>query len=331
MKKIIFLLIPFVLTSCFFSSNNSSDVEKAKQEILWNEVSDNTNSGTTNSVSTWEEDKNNIEITTQNSNPNYNISQTTTWEPLIEIDDLSWKDFYSGEVVITWKTKWYVDKINVSFLNKTSSYPPDLYDLKQFKPWDANFRYVASSNFQTLDFWFNEYVFTAYASWTVAKINVEINLPEKLVKNDTTYKKLENLDDLSLPSSNEYWEPNLLSDSTITYSNISNFYLRKDSVDTIKCDTLTDYLTEVYNYSYWNTCRDIIKDNSIWYYVLRLDWENYKYEKHYVDYKNWLYWILLLEEWSGITSQMLQGKNSELKQQIFDQVWLVDKLFKELK
>gem|GEM_PF-4826739 len=33
MKKIIFLLIPIILTSCFFSNDND-EVEKAKKEIL---------------------------------------------------------------------------------------------------------------------------------------------------------------------------------------------------------------------------------------------------------------------------------------------------------
>nr|MDD3720141.1 hypothetical protein [Candidatus Gracilibacteria bacterium] len=329
MKKIIFLIIPFVLTSCFFSSNNNNDeVEKAKQEILGNEVSNNR---VNNSVSTGTEEQTAENSPVEEIKPSYNISQVSEGDPLIEIDDLSGKDFYSGEVVITGKTKGYVDKINVSFSNKTSTYPSDLYDLKQFKSGDSTFRYVASSNFQTLDFGLNEYIFTAYSSGVITKINVEINLPEKIVKNDTTYKNIENLGDLSLPSSNEYGDPSLLSDSTIIYSNINNFYLRKDNVENIKCDTLTDYLTEVYNYSYWNTCRDIVKDKSIGYYVLRLEGDNYKYEKHYINYEKGLYGVLLLEEGTGVTSQMLQDKNNELKQQTFDQVLLVDKLFKEIK
>jgi hypothetical protein len=34
-------------------------------------------------------------------------------------------------------------------------------------------------------------------------------------------------------------------------------------VSDINCGKLTDYLVEKYGYSYWNTCRDIIKDKSI--------------------------------------------------------------------
>jgi hypothetical protein len=35
------------------------------------------------------------------------------------------------------------------------------------------------------------------------------------------------------------------------------------TVSEVNCENLTDYLVEKYGYSYWNSCRDIVKDKSI--------------------------------------------------------------------
>lgn len=327
MKKIIIFIVPFLLASCFFSNNNE-DVEKAKQEMLNTDIKtiDNEVSSEDNLIEQKEDTK------VEDKNSSIEIESLSDSEKLIEIDDLNDKDFYTWEVWITWKAIWQVDKIEVNFSNPTSTYPSDLYELKQFKSWDTTFKYLASTHFQTLDFWLNEYIFTAYSSWVIYKVKVDVNLPEKLTKaTSTTYEKIDNLDNLSLPASSLYWNPSLNTDGVIIYSNIKDFYIRKDNVENIKCDNLTDYFGEVYKYPYWNTCRDIIKDKSIWYYVLRLDWEEYLYEKHYINYELWLYWVLLLEQWSWIKSSMLKDKNDELKGKVFDNTLLVDKLFKEMK
>jgi hypothetical protein len=87
-------------------------------------------------------------------------------------------------------------------------------------------------------------------------------------------------------------------------------------------------LVEKYGYSYWNSCRDIVKDKSIWFYVLRLSWEDYFYEKHYINYEKQEYWVLLLETWIWVTKDMLKEKNDELKLISFDKTIKADSVFK---
>ncbi len=329
MKKIIFLLIPIILTSCFFSNDND-EVEKAKKEILsgeQNSIIENENIN----INDFNQSDEITETIENEQTQSVNIKNISNDEWVIFIDDLNNKDFYTGEVWITWTVKWNVDKIEVSFSNSTSTYPSDLYELKQFKSGDTTFKYLASTHFETLDFGLNEYIFTAYSSWNTYKVKVEVNLPEKLNTSTTSYKKIDNLDDFDMPSSSTFWDPSLNDNRIITYANIENFFITKNNVENIKCDNLTEYLSQNFKFPYWNTCRDIIKDKSIGFYVLRLDWDNFKYEKHYVNYDLGLYWILLLEEWDWVTWSMLADKNKELKEKTFDQVLITDKLFKEMK
>ncbi len=311
MKKIIILLIPILLSSCFFSDNNK--VEEAKQEMLWDQVSN-----------TWEEvsgtsvEENTDTQEEKKDEPTVTITSLTSWTQLIEIEDLSNKDFYAWEFYINWKVLWEVDKIEVSFSNETSSYPEDLYNLKQFKKWDTTFKYMASSNFKTLDFWLNKYIFTAYSWDSTYKIKVEINIPEK-EKTDSTSTEKEDSNTSANIEKNTLWDN----------SEINNLTIKEDFVtDDINCTNLTDFLVENYWYSYWNSCRDITKDKSIWFYVLRLKGENYFYEKHYINYETKQYWILLLETWTWVTKDTIKDKNDELKQISWDEVLKADKKFK---
>lgn len=319
MKRIIFMLLALFLTSCFFSSDNNEEIEKAKQEIIWTWAFDSSKQLNNNSNS-WITDEALVESNEEIKDPSVEITQISKWDPIIEIDDLTKKDFYSWEIEITWKTLWKVDKIDVYFINKSSIYPEDLYTLKQFKSWDSTFKYMASSWFKTLDFWLNEYTFTVYSSWNVFKLKININIPEKdkLVVEEHT-ELIEKL----VTNLNDWTEV----DNEI-FTDISNLKVKELKVENIKCDNITDYLTETYDYPYWNTCRDIIKDKSIWFYVLRLEWDKYKYEKHYVNYEKSLYWTLLLEEWYWVSVDMLIDKNKELKVKEWNNTLKVDELLK---
>jgi len=317
MKKLSLILVMILLTSCsFFNKEKEDDISKAKEELLWEEnalkwnetESLNTEDVVLEETSTWTEIENIIE---KNNTPTVITTALTTWDPLIEIEDLSNKDFYAWEFYINWKTLWNVDKIEVSFSNETSSYPEDLYNLKQYKSWASTFKYMASSNFKTLDFWLNKYIFTAYSWDSTYKVKVEINIPEKEIKNPSNPEKT------------------TINNESLNISDMEELKIVDDSlVSEVNCENLTDYLVWKYWYSYWNTCRDIVKDKSIWFYVLRLKWENYFYEKHYIDYEKKTYWVLLLETWTWITKDMLKEKNDELKQITFDKTLKADKVFK---
>jgi hypothetical protein len=79
---------------------------------------------------------------------------------------------------------------------------------------------------------------------------------------------------------------------------------------------------------YWNTLRPILWDKWVSFYVIRLDWDNYLYEKHYY-LENWIYWVVSLEKWTWIDSTNLNDKNSELwnKNEEFTITNITDKLF----
>ena len=318
MKKLSLLLVILLLTSCsLFNKNKDDDISKAKQEMLWNEnLLDTTGSENTDTLEeslTWSESE--IEEVIENINePTTSATPLTSWEALIEIEDLSNKDFYSGEFYINGIVLWVVDKIEVSFSNETSSYPEDLFKLRQFKVWDKKFKYMASSNFKTLDFWLNKYIFTAYSGENTYKVKVEINIPEKEVKNPANPQEAR--------LTNEIANITDIKDLKVTES---------ENVSEITCesDVLTNYLVENYWYTYWNSCRDIIKGKSIWFYVLRLEWEKYFYEKHYIDYDKKLHWILFLEEWTWVTKDSLKEKNYELKDVSYDSTLKADLFFKK--
>ncbi len=312
MKKIIFLIIVLSLVFYYLKMNENTSVNNAKQEILWN------NTTTTWSlVNTWvvDEIKDKDMDIEEIQKPSFKIVTVSKWEELISLDDLSWKNLESWEIEITWKALKNVDKIDVYFINKDSIYPEDQYQLKQFKSWSDIFKYLASSNFKTLDFWLNEYTFTAYSTGSVYKVKLEINLPKKKV------------DDLAT-STQVVSETASLNEDDLTTFNLPNLTVKKDFIQNIKCENLTEYLTQNYSYPYQNTCRDITKDKSIGFYVLRLDWDNYYYEKHYINYEKSLYWVLILDSWTWVTKDMLSDKNTELKQKTWDETIKADELFK---
>jgi len=311
MKKLYLLVLVLFLSSCFFNSNQD-EIDQAKDELLWNEVVTDTWSNSVEDTSTQEDT-----ITENTNEPKTTISSISWWDPTIEISDLSWTDFYSWEFYINWKTLSNVDKIEVSFSNDTSSYPNDLYELKQFKSWEKDFKYLASSKFKTLDFWLNNYIFTAYSWDSTYKLKVEIYIPEKEWNTSKTTS--------SETSSTTTEETSTVKEVS---SNVNNLVIEKNFTTDLKCDWLTDFLIENYTYSYWNTCREITKDKSIGFYLLRLEWDKYLYEKHYINYETKEHWILLLETWTWVDFANMSTKSTEFKAKTRDETTKVDQLFK---
>lgn len=322
MKKIYLLLFLVFLSSCFFNSNQD-EVNQAKEELLSNTASVDSQTEDVNTDS-WDlsiDDSTQEETQTTDTNQQKStITSLSSWDATIKIDDLSDTDFSSKNFYIYGETLSTVDKITVSFSNETSSFPTDVYTLKQFKSWDSSFKYLAAYKYQTLDYWLNTYIFTAYSGDSVYKIKVEINLPKE--DTSTTSSTTTNTGNTITTTTSDT--------TTQTYSSSSssdNLEVEKNFTVDLTCDNLTDFLTQYYTYSYWNTCRDLTKWTSITFFVLRLNWDKYFYEKHYVNYDTKEHWILLLQTWTWVTKDNIAEKNSELKQQTWD-TSKIDQLFK---
>ena len=365
MKKVlVVLVVSLLLSSCGFQSE---DLQKAKQDlwvIPWNQTeeivspSDDVEKLTSEDVlsDTIKED----DVVVDSIKPSFTIEQLTV-DQFIELDSIASQiENITDSIKVTWKTLTKVDKIIVSFSNRGSDFPIDNYTLSQFKSWDDTFAYNAKSQFKVLDFWTNEYIFEAFAWDKSAKLQLTIIMPEEFEEEETETTEVveddsdltENIsyekkliweeDDqvyLSLPKSSTFGSPLNSGEDTITYSNINNFEIKKQEVssDDVNCWNLTEYLeTKINTWYYWNTCRDIIKDEGISYYVLRLNGDTYNYEKHYVDYNHNLYWVYTVKSWIDADKENIQtdiaAQNKELKEknEDFKQVEVVDSLFKEI-
>ena len=99
----------------------------------------------------------------------------------------------------------------------------------------------------------------------------------------------------------------------------------------MSCETLTDYLSErMTSWYYWNTCRDIVKDKGIKFNVIRLQGDDYVYERHYIDFVHGFYGVYELETGTGVTSENIADKNNELKLREFPSLDIVDDLIKDI-
>jgi len=341
MKKLTIMLLPFFLFSCFWESD---EVKKAKQELFWNTEKLNSNEiiqngiKEENEISTWK--------TLEKIKSYYNINYLTT-DKFIDIENI----LNIENITDTLDIKWTVnnpdiDKIIVSFENRDSSFPRDIYTLQTFKKWYKTFLYRAYKKYQVLDIWLNKYTIDWYV-WEnlVSKIELEVFIAWK--NTQTWNQTQENSQSenyipktigseydnvfLYLPiDENNYWKPIMTWESSFTYTNIPNFEVSKNSdILQTTCENFLEYLKTNYTWYYWNTCRPIYEDSFL-VNVLTLTWDKYKYERHYVDRKYGFYWIVLLENWEWITQTDLQTKNEELKQKNFDIVSKTDKLFKDL-
>lgn len=351
MKKISILLsIIFLLSSCFTSPE---DVNNAKKDmwIIEEEIKN-------------DENKVDEEVNSETETGSISINSLTE-DNFIKIGELDYNDFLKWEAEISWTTLEKIDKIEVSFKNNSSEFPDDLFELKQFKPWDKSFVYRAHTNYRVLDFWVNEYIFTAYVWDKVSKTQIIVNVinKEEVEKKDESEKEEEkdpltdkkediesvkfdkiNLDNeewsLDLPSWWAYWHPISLWENWFTYSDISWLEINKYSFSwELSCESeiVTQFLTkEIWTWFYWNTCRNILpvkeweETKAISMFVIRLDWEKYIYEKHFLDMNKWLYWKYEIEKWTWVGKDTIWEKNTELKESNDDiiNIDIVDNLFK---
>ena len=136
---------------------------------------------------------------------------------------------------------------------------------------------------------------------------------------------------LNLPTASKYGEPIRLGETSFTYSGIKGFEAEKKILPAVTCETLSEYLKESQSsYYYWNTCRDIVKEKGIKFNLIRLQGENYVYERHYIDTINGLYGVVELERGTGVDKDSIAEKNTELKDQDFPLMQITDDLMKDI-
>ncbi len=343
---ILLLLLPIFLGSCFSEQDN--EVDKAKQELLsgsnvesngWENNSDDLeNQGISNSWSFLNnEQKYNEAEETEVKKEKYTVEYLTD-KRFLSLDSLEWKDFNSLKVEFTWKILIdSVDKIVVKFSNDQSDFPDDNYTLQTFNPWDSSFTYRAFDSFETLDYWVNQYIIEAYSWDEVSELKVTLNVFE----NEEDYIVIDNVENTTddhkgfdmnnLPENSDFGSPLEIKDWLYTYTDIKWLELKDiwPNWPRLDSDSVTSFLSEnSSSWFYWNTLRPILWDDWVSFYVIRLDWEDYFYEKHYY-LDNWLYWVILLDTWEWFDLDSLSDKNQELWEKNDDFVItnITDKLF----
>lgn len=341
MKKIIFLSLFLFLSSC----GNSSEIQQAKQEIL---NSNQTQESLSNSWATLQSGTGAQEESLPLGN---SVEIRSLWEnSYLSFDPLDAASLNSGEVSFRGMAAEGVEKIIVTFENTTSKFPRDQYTLQNFKLGDSKFSYLASSRFQVLDYGTNIYTFTAYKGKEFTQTEIEVfiaaeALPEKVeispdVQYDDKVLGTENTSiDIKLPSSTTYGNPISTSQTSLTYSNIEGFEIIKEDVSALSCENLSEVLQEkLATWFYWNNCRDFISvkegeaKKALSFYVIRLEGQNYVYEKQYIDLLHWLRASIILEKGSWVDKDTIEAKNTELKERntLFIQSQITDDLMKKI-
>lgn len=337
MKKtinlILVLLLTLILSSCFTSQD---DVNKAKQDLWIIELDNTDNDSWSNLDMEVEKAKQDLVNEEEKVEEIKKIEiKSLTTEQFLELDDLSDENLLDWEVEITWKTLTHVDKIVVSFANETSDFPVDNYTLKQFTPWMETFLYRAFSRYETLDFWKNVYVFEAYSWDKVSKLELIINVIKEEEK-EVSEKVEQVFEDISLdtlPIKETFWTPIDLWNWKVSYTDLKWFELRRSVNPNLTCENLTSELVDsIDSWFFWNTCRPIDNNEWISFFVIRLDWDKYVYEKHYYLSYEWLYWVQQLETWTWVDNKNIGEKNTELKEknEDFTILKIVDDLFNEI-
>lgn len=326
---IVFILL-LSITLCW---NKDNQIEEAKKNMWiiesdsWMEEDTWTNIEE-EQTSSWANDE---EVQAQDSV----IMKPLTQDQFLTLDDISENDFKDGELEIKWNTTTKVDKIIVTFENADSDFPKDVYTLNQFKPWDKTFMYRAFSRYQTLDYWKNVYTIEAYSWDNISKLELVLNLEKDEENNQESKveKITEKLTSDWLPMNSKYWNLIELWDWKVGYSDIKGLDIKKISVEDMTCENANQNLWQIIDWwYYWNTCRPINTDKWISFYIIRLEWSKYFYEKHYYIADKWLYGSIELETWEWIDKTNLKEKNLELKEKNTDYTItdITDSLFKDI-
>ncbi len=321
MKKIIlFLFLSIVLSSCF---NSQKDIDSAKQNLIGDTP-----------TPVVETPKEIVKEIPEDSLVQI-IPQDDKW--FLKFNSISERSITSGEVIISGTTELSLDSIQVLYSNPTSKFPDDDYTLQAFKTGDETFKYIASSKNQVLDFGENDYIFRAKLWNEISETKIIIEVPDKEdTKEETgTESQLIGTEDntilIDLPTSSKYGEPMKLGEASFTYTQIKWLEINKEILESVTCETLTEYLTERMNsWYYWNTCREIVKEEWIKFNVIRLNGEDYIYERHYIDFSHGLYGVYELETGTGVDSENIADKNTELKSRDFPSLDVVDDLMKDI-
>jgi len=318
MQKYFLVLISIILlVSCW----ESQELRDAKDELL----------GNTEVVTEREESLQETESTgirSENTFIDGDIVQIIpqTSVQYLEFDSISEADIADGEVEITGSADPSVDKIQVLFSNTSSEFPDDNYTLQTYEAGSESFRYIASSKNQVLDYGKNVYIFTETEIVLIYSEGQDFTVTEtKLIgwEDNTLF--------IDLPKSAEYGEPVQLGESSFTYSGIKWLEVTRELLPDVTCETLTEYLTERLNtWYYWNTCRDLVADNAIYYNVVFLKWDEYIYERHYIDFYNGLYATYELERGQWVDSDNIADKNTELKENTYEVTKVVDGLMRDI-
>lgn len=325
MKKkynfLILIILILSLTSCFWWND---DVTKAKQELL--------------------NQDNSLEEKFEENIAKYEEAEKTEKEKIvinylteskfIELDSIDENDLTSLELEITWKTLVNVDKINVTFSNSTSKFPVDNYALKTFKSWDETFLYRAFKKYETLDYGENKYIIEAYSWAEVSKIELIINIDEKSLESSNEEILTEQVNLNSLPVWWDFWNPVDIWLGKFTYSDIKWLQVEKliNADLALDSDSVNEFLADRIDWwFFWNSLRPVSWEEWVSFYLIRLEWDKYFYEKHYYT-NSWFYWVLVLETWSWIDLNWLSEKNTQLKEKNIDFTitTISDKLFKKL-
>lgn len=248
------------------------------------------------------------------------------------------KIFSAWGLEITWKTLTEVDKIIVTFENTESSFPKDVYTLKQFTSGSKTFTYRAFTKYETFDYWKNVYTIEAYSWDKVSTTQLVLNYVKDEEKKDVSESSTINagsgqvsLD--SLPVGSTYWNPVDLWNGNVSYSDLKWLEISNYTFPSISCETLTkDLLDKMNTYFFWNTCRPIAENKWFSYFIIRLDSDKYVYEKHYYLSEKWIYWVQELATWEWVTKDNLWEKNQELKDKNgeFTILEATDNLFKKM-
>jgi len=267
MRKIAILFFLFFLTSCFLWNN------EVAENITTTQEQSQTPSFKTNQIA-WEKVS-----STGDTTKAYSTIENLDENNFISLTPLSVEKLTGDEIQIFWKTlPSDIEKIEVSFQNRDSSFPADSYTLKTFKDWDTDFRYVASAGFRVLDFWLNEYIFTAYRGNEKSQVKLSIFLPKRENQTQTGIGTGQTTNEDILSILPTWWDFGavVLDGNNFTYSNINNFEIQKEELPSFLCnesDAISQYFVEKYSWVYWNTCRETSDTKWISINVLRLEVE----------------------------------------------------------